>query len=131
MSQYYKLDQMSTFSRKRRHWQETGAYSALAQRKYRWLMDIRFYVATDERNTTILEGFRKEGAVFMDDLLTIGDRRGELSWALMLTDFRGLLEQIVLSRAAFFYGHAMSSVAGGVMNLRALRGMDPRTADVD
>lgn len=94
-------------------------------------MDIRFYVATDERNTTILEGFCKEGAVFMDDLLTIGDRRGELSWALMLTDFRGLVEQIVLSRAAFFYGHAMSSVAGGVMNLRALRGMDPRTADVD
>ncbi|KAK0217398.1 hypothetical protein EDD85DRAFT_916574 [Armillaria nabsnona] len=91
----------------------------------------RFYVATDERNTTILEDFRKEGAVFMDDLLTIGDRRGELSWALMLTDFRGLVEQIVLSRAAFFYGHAMSSVAGGVMNLRALRGMDPRTADVD
>ncbi|KAK0439354.1 hypothetical protein EV421DRAFT_1713397 [Armillaria borealis] len=91
----------------------------------------RFYVATDERDTTILEGFRNEGAVFMDDLLTIGDRRGKLSWALMLTDFRSLVEQIVLSRAAFFYGHAMSSVAGGVMNLRALRGMDPRTADVD
>ncbi|PBK61615.1 hypothetical protein ARMSODRAFT_990619 [Armillaria solidipes] len=95
------------------------------------LADDRFYVATDERDTTILEAFRNDGAVFMDDLLTTGDRRGELSWALMLTDFRGLVEQIVLSRAAFFYGHAMSSVAGGVMNLRALRGMDPRTADVD
>ncbi|KAK0444573.1 uncharacterized protein EV420DRAFT_1622752 [Desarmillaria tabescens] len=90
-----------------------------------------FYVATDERDTTVLEGFRREGAVFMDDLLTVEDRRGELSWPLMLTDFRGLVEQLVLSRAAFFYGHAMSSVAGGVMNLRAMRGMDPRTADVD
>ncbi|KAK0203915.1 hypothetical protein DFS33DRAFT_1374267 [Desarmillaria ectypa] len=69
----------------------------------------------------ILEGFRREGTVFMDDLLTIEDRRGELSWPLMLTDFRGLVEQLVLSRA----------VAGGVMNLRAIRGMDPRTADVD
>ncbi|KAK0454088.1 uncharacterized protein EV420DRAFT_1749629 [Desarmillaria tabescens] len=90
-----------------------------------------FYVATDERNKKVLEEFRKEGAVFMDDLLTISDRRNELSWALMFTDFRGLVEQIVLSRAAFFYGHALSSVAGGVMNLRALGGMDPRTADVD
>lgn len=94
-------------------------------------MNTGFYVATDERDRKVLEGFRDEGAVFMDDLLTIPDRRGELSWALMLTDFRGLVEQVVLSRAAFFYGHAMSSVAGGVMNLRAMRGMDPRTADVD
>lgn len=87
-------------------------------------MDIRFYVATDERDIAILETFRKEGAVFMDDLLTIRDRRGELSWALMLTDFRGLVEQIVLSRAAFFYGHAMSSVAGGVMNSNVVQSMD-------
>ncbi|KAK0203849.1 hypothetical protein DFS33DRAFT_836895 [Desarmillaria ectypa] len=62
----------------------------------------------------------------MDDLLTIADRRGELSWALIVTDFRGLVEQIILSCTAFFYEHAMSSVADGVMNLRALRGMDSR-----
>lgn len=70
----------------------------------------------------------------MDDLLTIADRRNfdpEISWALMITDFRGLVEQIVLSRAAYFYGHMMSSVVGGVMNLRGKRGADLRTTDVD
>ncbi|KAK0462652.1 uncharacterized protein EV420DRAFT_1619149 [Desarmillaria tabescens] len=98
------------------------------------LSDDWFYVATDERNATILQEFRNQGAVFMDDLLTISDRRminPEISWALMITDFRGLIEQIVLSRAAYFYGHMMSSVVGGVMNLRGKRGVDPRTTDVD
>ncbi|KAK0225511.1 hypothetical protein IW262DRAFT_1266724 [Armillaria fumosa] len=93
-----------------------------------------FYVATDERNTTVLQLFRSQGAVFMDDLLTISDRRKldrEISWALMITDFRGLVEQLVLSRSAYFYGHMMSSVVGGVMNLRSKRGVDPRTTDVD
>ncbi|PBK95438.1 hypothetical protein ARMGADRAFT_926365 [Armillaria gallica] len=93
-----------------------------------------FYVATDERNATVLQLFRSQGAVFMDDLLTIADRRNldsEISLALMITDFRGLVEQIVLSRAAYFYGHMMSSVVGGVMNLRGKRGVDPRTTDVD
>ncbi|KAK0439464.1 uncharacterized protein EV420DRAFT_1583738 [Desarmillaria tabescens] len=95
------------------------------------LHDDWFYVATDERNTTTLEAFQAEGAVFMNDLLTIEERRGELHWLLMLTDFRGVVEQVMLSRAAYFYGHAMSSVVGGVMNLRAVRGADPRTTDVD
>lgn len=31
-----------------------------------------------------------------------------------------------MARAAFFFGYAYSSVAGGVVNLRAVRGMDPR-----
>ncbi|KAK0213194.1 hypothetical protein DFS33DRAFT_1247933 [Desarmillaria ectypa] len=98
------------------------------------LADDWFYVATDERNVTILQEFQSQGAVFMDDLLTISDRRmvdPEISWALMITDFRGLIEQIVLSRAAYFYGHMMSSVVGGVMNLRGKHGVDPRTTDVD
>ncbi|KAK0505188.1 hypothetical protein EDD18DRAFT_1060580 [Armillaria luteobubalina] len=98
------------------------------------LANDRFYVATDERNGTVLQLFRSRGAVFMDDLLTISDRRmldREISWALMITDFRGLVEQIVLSRSAYFYGHMMSSVVGGVMNLRGKRGVDPRTTDVD
>lgn len=98
------------------------------------LADDRFYVATDERNDTVLQEFRSQGAILMDDLLTISDRRmngPEISWALMITDFRGLVEQVVLSRAAYFYGHTMSSVVGGVMNLRGKRGVDPRTTDVD
>lgn len=49
----------------------------------------------------------------------------------MITDIRALVEQVVLSRASFFYGHAMSSVPGGVMNLRAARGADPRTSFID
>ncbi|KAF9024435.1 hypothetical protein BDZ89DRAFT_954732 [Hymenopellis radicata] len=96
-----------------------------------------FYLATDEQDPDVLEMFRREGAILMDDLLTIEDRRHfastrhEHAWALMISDVRAVVEQIVLSKAAFFYGHAMSSVPGGVINLRAARGADPRTAVID
>ena len=36
----------------------------------------------------------------------------------MFTDVLALVEQATLAHAAFFYAHAMSSVAGGVVNLR-------------
>lgn len=49
----------------------------------------------------------------------------------MLTDVLALLEQSLLSHAGYFYAHAFSSVAGGVMNLRASAGADPRTAFLD
>ncbi len=97
----------------------------------------RFYIATDERDPAVLDLFRRQGAVLMDDLLTPADRRRFAqsdhghAWALMVSDVRGVVEQLVLARAAFFYGHAMSSVPGGVLNLRAARGADPTTALVD
>lgn len=53
----------------------------------------------------------------MYDLLTIEDRHA-FGWALMFTDVLALVEQATLAHAAFFYAHAMSSVAGGVINLR-------------
>jgi hypothetical protein len=46
----------------------------------------------------------------------------------MLTDVLSVVEQATLARAAYFYAHAHSSVAGGVVNLRASHGADPRTA---
>ncbi|KAF9029131.1 hypothetical protein BDZ89DRAFT_950792 [Hymenopellis radicata] len=100
------------------------------------LADDWFFVATDERDPKVLDYFRGEGAVFMDDIMTIADRRAfgevsDVSWALMISDVRALVEQVILSRAAFFYGHAMSSVPGGVLNLRAMRGADPRTSVID
>ena len=76
----------------------------------------------------------------MDELLSIEDRRllgkqgqgsEENAWALVFTDVRAVVEQIVLSEAGYFYGHAMSSIPGGVINLRAGLGKDPRTALVD
>lgn len=70
------------------------------------------------------------GAVLIYDLLTMEDRH-QFGWPLMLTDVLALVEQATLARAAYFYAHAMSSVAGGVINLRAARGADPRTALVD
>lgn len=59
------------------------------------------------------------------------DDRREFGWSIMLTDVLALLEQSLLSHAAYFYAHAFSSVAGGVMNLRASAGADPRTASLD
>ncbi|KAG2144156.1 uncharacterized protein EDB93DRAFT_1241314 [Suillus bovinus] len=87
----------------------------------------RFYIATDERDPTNLTYLRDQGAVLISDLLTIEDRR-TFGWSLMLTDVLSVLEQATLAHAAYFYAHAHSSVAGGIVNLRASHGADPRTA---
>ena len=90
------------------------------------LPDDRFYVATDERNPEALKVIRDAGAVLMMDLLTMEDRR-DFGWPLIITDVMALVEQAVLFHCAFFYGHAMSSLAGVITNMRAARGADPRT----
>jgi hypothetical protein len=90
----------------------------------------RFYVATDERDPEALKLFASEGAVLLTDLLTISDRR-TIGWPLMLTDVRSIVEQELLAHSAYFTGVAMSSVTGGIMNMRAVRGADRRTNYVD
>jgi hypothetical protein len=49
----------------------------------------------------------------------------------MLTDVLGLVEQGLLAQSYFFYAHALSSYAGGTINMRAAAGLDPRTAVID
>jgi len=70
------------------------------------------------------------GAIFLSDLLTIGDRR-TFGWPLMITDVRAIVEQAVLAHSAYFYGNSLSSLAGAIVNLRAARGADPRTMALD
>lgn len=90
------------------------------------LSDCSFYVATDERDPTSLDTISSHGAIFLNDLITMDDRR-IFGWPLMITDVRALVEQALLSRSSYFYAHAMSSVAGGIVNMRAARGADWRT----
>lgn len=90
----------------------------------------RYYIATDERDPENLKYLRDQGAILIADLLTKEDHR-ELGWPILVTDVLALVEQAVMSHAAYFYAHAFSSVAGGVMNLRAGMGKDPRTASLD
>ena len=66
----------------------------------------------------------------LDDLLTTDDRRA-FGWPLLLTDVRGVLEQALLARSAYFYANAKSSVSGGVVNMRAAHGADPRMVFMD
>ncbi|EUC66781.1 O-FucT domain protein, partial [Rhizoctonia solani AG-3 Rhs1AP] len=89
-----------------------------------------FYLATDERSKDGLEYIRKNGGVLISDLLTLEDRQ-DFGWGIMITDVLAIIEQTVLSRSAYFYAHAMSSVAGGVVNMRAARGADRRAALID
>lgn len=49
----------------------------------------------------------------------------------MLVDVRGLVEQALLARADFVYGHGRSSLAGGTVNMRAKAGKDARTVYLD
>lgn len=91
----------------------------------------RIFIATDERNRTALKYIREHGVLLFDDLVTVNDRR-EFGWPIMLSDVVALVEQATLGiGAGYFYAHALSSVPGGVLNLRAISGMDPRTAVVD
>jgi hypothetical protein len=90
------------------------------------LPDDRFYVATDERDPDAVRVIRDAGGVFLNELLEMEDRRA-FGWQLMLTDVRALVEQSLLAHSAYFYGHALSSYAGRIANMRAARGADPRT----
>jgi len=94
------------------------------------LPDDLFYVATDERDPNARQAIAEGGAVFISDLLTMEDRR-RFGWPLMITDVLALVEQRLLVHSAFFYGHAMSSLAGVITNMRAARGADPRTMLID
>ena len=68
--------------------------------------------------------------MLIDDLLSPEDRR-VIGWPMIFGDVRAQVEQEVAARAIFFYGHTMSSVAGGIANLRGARGKDPKTCYVD
>jgi len=89
-----------------------------------------FFVATDERDPDALRKIAAGGAVFIFDLLMMEDRRA-FGWPLMITDVMAIVEQQLLVRSGFFYGHGLSSFAGAVLNMRAARGVDPRTALLD
>lgn len=62
--------------------------------------------------------------------MSIEDRQ-KFGWPIMITDIIALVEQVVLSHSYYFYAHAMSSVAGGAVNMRAAMGADSRTSWVD
>ncbi|VDB87335.1 unnamed protein product [Peniophora sp. CBMAI 1063] len=88
-----------------------------------------FYLATDERDVTARAHFREKGAILLPDILSQDDL-DELGWPLLLTDIRVVVEQELLARAAYFTGTHMSSVAGGVLNMRAAHGADRRAASL-
>ena len=89
-----------------------------------------FFVATDERDPETRRKIADEGAVFMSDLLSMQDRQA-FGWSLMITDVMALVEQQVLARSGYFYGHSWSSFSGVIVNMRAGRGADPRTMLLD
>lgn len=68
--------------------------------------------------------------MLINDLLTVEDRR-TIGWPLLFTDILGIIEQGLATESAFFYGHILSSFAGGVINMRAMNGEDPRTVLID
>lgn len=70
------------------------------------------------------------GAILTSSLLTPADRQA-FGWPLLFTDVLGLVEQAVLARGHYFYGHGLSSFAGGTINMRAVVGMDARTVFED
>jgi hypothetical protein len=103
-----------------------------------------FYLATDERNQGALRYLREQKALLFDDLVEQEDRRA-FGWPLLFTDVIGLVEQqgvytlsallsaLIVSAvmglgAGYFYGDSLSSLTGGIFNMRARSGCDKRTA---
>lgn len=86
----------------------------------------RIFVATDEHNSTNLAYLSSHNAVLLSDLLTPSDRR-IVGWPLLISDVQAQVEQIIASHGSFFWGFKMSSVTGGIVNLRGARGLDRRT----
>ncbi|KAG9043074.1 hypothetical protein FS837_010058 [Tulasnella sp. UAMH 9824] len=89
-----------------------------------------FFLATDERFANNIIWLRQNKAVLISDLLTPQDHQ-KFGWPLMITDVLALLEQVVISHSYYFYAHAMSSLAGGAVNMRAAKGKDYRTSWID
>lgn len=81
----------------------------------------RFYLATDETDSTSLAYFRSRGAVLLSDLLTPADS-ALLSWPGHYADVLAVVEQQVLARAAYLVGSELSSTTGGAVNLRTRLG---------
>ncbi|PVG00773.1 hypothetical protein CPB86DRAFT_754331 [Serendipita vermifera] len=93
--------------------------------------DDAIYIATDERDPAAIQYLRNNSVILFRDLLSLQDRR-EFGWPLLFTDVVALVEQVIMGvGAAYFYGHALSSVAGGVINTRASAGWDFQTALID
>lgn len=90
---------------------------------------IRFYLMTDERSPEGLSYIQDHGGILIQDLLTPEDRR-LVAWPIMISDILAILEQNLASHAAYFYAQSVSSVAGGVVNMRAARGFNVRTSYV-
>ncbi|KAH7105228.1 hypothetical protein BKA62DRAFT_692126 [Auriculariales sp. MPI-PUGE-AT-0066] len=86
-----------------------------------------YFLMTDARASADLQYLRDNGAVLVQDLLLPEDRK-MFGWPIVFTDVLALVEQAMAARSDYFVGQAFSSVAGGVVGLRAGRGMDPRTA---
>jgi hypothetical protein len=51
------------------------------------IVPLSFYIATDERNATVIAYMRDHGAVFVSDLLTAQDRRELAAWPLVFTEY--------------------------------------------
>lgn len=96
---------------------------------------------------------RDHSIKLFEDLVTEEDRR-EFGWPLLYSDVIALVEQnskhssiyflffasghfdsppllVIGQGAGYFYAHALSSVAGGILNIRAATGADPRTSLLD
>lgn len=89
-----------------------------------------FYIGTDERNTTRLEYVRSQGGVLLSDIVTPTDR-DEIGPMGLFTDVLALLDQLIMAHGAYFYGFALSSVAGGVVNFRTAEDYSEKCTFID
>jgi hypothetical protein len=83
------------------------------------------YMATDESNATVLEGFRKMGVRTWADFSKISHEGSFVNY-LGFEDYVGLVEQTICSAARTFIGSKCSSFTGGILNLRRKKLGDTR-----
>jgi len=80
------------------------------------------YIATDERNKSIFDDFKKRHTVrFLDDYIAKGLLEG------VDKDLYGMIEQIICSKANKFVGTWWSTFTGFINRMRGYRGIDTQS----
>lgn len=103
--------------------------SALNVIKLSLKLNARFYLATDDQSPESVRYIKENGCVLLNDLLTPEERR-DFGPGLLITDIQGVVEQALLARGGYFWGHILSSFVGGIVNMRASHA-DRRTTTAD
>ncbi|KAF9960079.1 hypothetical protein BGZ70_008689 [Mortierella alpina] len=86
--------------------------------KMQGCLDKQFYVASDKTDPKFLQSIKDAGGVTIHELMDDDEFRKRFLHMTVIGDYLGVIDQWILAHAEVFYGSRLSSVTGGVLNMR-------------